>query len=173
MRGCVRSWRSFDFGSPGLRRRKMKPEMRPLIAKFILIGLLTALPGQVWAGGARGGERAVAAATRSAVSHTLAHGGTPLTRSATPYRHYYYYPSPYGFSGYYRQPIVVISPMYYPFYVPPVIVTSSPFYCLAHQAGYISRAGMLDHLSGTHRIPLETAASACPEATESCVVDGY
>jgi len=51
----------------------MKPEMRPLIAKFILIGLLTALPGQVWAGGARGGERAVAAATRSAVSHTLAH----------------------------------------------------------------------------------------------------
>ena len=152
----------------------MKPRVKPSIAKFILIGLLTALPGQAWAGGGRTGERAVPVAPRSHVPRTWAQGGIPAARFPNRYQHYfYYYPYPYGFTRYYRQPIVVISPMYYPFYVPPVIVTSSPFYCLAHQAGYISRAGMLDHLSGTHRIPLETAASACPEATESCVVDGY
>ena len=156
----------------------MKPEMKTqrnlLIAKFILIGLLTALPAQVWAGGARAGERAAVIAPRSAVSRTWVRPGMPPTRFVNPYPPYfYYYPYPYGFTGYYRQPIVVISPAYYPYYVPPTVVVSSPFYCLAHQAGWMSRAGMLDHLSGTHKIPLETAASACPEATESCVVDGY
>ena len=83
------------------------------------------------------------------------------------------YRYPYGFTGYYAQPIVVISPAYYPYYLPSTLVASAPFYCLAHQAGWVSRAGMIDHLSGTHKIPLATAASVCPEATESCVVDGY
>jgi hypothetical protein len=90
-----------------------------------------------------------------------------------PYQYYYYYPYPYPFTGYYRQPIVVISPAYYPYYFPPTVVASSPFYCLAHQAGWVSRAGMLDHLSGTHKIPLGIAASVCPDTIESCVVDGY
>ena len=152
----------------------MKPRVKPSIAKFILIGLLTALPGQGWAGGARAGERGAPAASRSAVSRTWAQGGIPATRFPNRYQHYfYYYPYPYGFTRYYRQPIVVISPAHYPYYFPPTVVVSSPFYCLAHQAGWVSRAGMLDHLSGTHKIPLETAASACPEAIESCVVDGY
>ena len=153
----------------------MKPEMKPqrnlLIAKFFLIVLLTALPAQVWAGGARAGEKAAVIAPRSAVSRTWVRPGTPPTRFVNPYQYYYYYP--YPFTGYHRQPIVVVSPAYYPYYVPPAVVASSPFYCLAHQTGWVSRAGMLDHLSGTHKIPLATAGSVCPDATESCVVDGY
>ncbi len=151
----------------------MKPRVKPSIAKFILIGLLTALPGQAWAGGGRTGERAVPVAPRSHVPRTWVPRGTPPARFVNPYQYYLYYPYPYPLTRYYRQPIVVISPAYYPYYFPPTVVVSSPFYCLAHQAGWVSRAGMLDHLSGTHKIPLETAASACPEATESCVVDGY
>ena len=147
--------------------------MQPLIAKIVVLGLLMALPGHVLAGGARGGARAVAVAPRSAVSQTWVYGGAPLTWHPNSYPRYYFYPYPYGFSGYYRQPIVVISPFYYPSYVPPTIVVGSPFYCLAHQAGWVSRAGMLDHLSGTHKIPLETAAAVCPDGGDSCVVDGY
>ena len=152
---------------------RMKPKGNLWFAPFVLFGLLTALPGQVWAGGARAGVQAAATAPRSTVSRSWVRPGTPAPWFANPYQYNYYYPYPYGFTGYYRQPIVVIAPTYYPYYVPPTIVTSSPFYCLAHQAGWVSRAGMLDHLSGTHKIPLDTAASICPDATESCVVDGY
>ena len=151
----------------------MKPEMRPLIAKFFLIVFLTELPGQVWAGGGRAGERAATHSPRSTVPRTWVRPGRPPPRFVNPYQYYYYYPYPYPFTGYYRQPIVVISPAYYPYYFPPTVVASSPFYCLAHQAGWVSRAGMLDHLSGTHKIPLGIAASVCPDTIESCVVDGY
>jgi len=154
---------------------KMKLTRNLWFAHFVLLVLLTALPGQVWAGGAHGGEKAAVVAPRSHVPRTWVRPGIPPTRFVNPYPpYYYYYPYLYGFTGYYRQPIVVISPVYYPYYyVPPTVVASSPFYCLAHQAGWVSRAGMLDHLSGTHKIPLATAAAVCPEATESCVVDGY
>ena len=152
----------------------MKPRVKSSIAKFILIGLLMALPEQVWAGGARAGERAASNSRRSTVPRTWVRPGIPPMRFVNPYPpYYYYYPYPYPVTGYYAQPIVVISPAYYPYYVAPTLVASSPFYCLAHQAGWVSRAGMLDHLSGTHKIPLATAASVCPEATGSCLVDGY
>ena len=147
---------------------KLKPQWKPLLAPVVLCGLLALLPGSVQAGGARPGEQA--AAPRSVVPRSSVRHGIPVFVNLYPY---YYYPYPYRFRGYYAQPIVVIAPAYYPYYVPPTVVVSSPFYCLAHQAGWVSRAGMLDHLSGTHKIPLQTAASVCPEATESCVVDGY
>ena len=151
----------------------MKPELKPLIAKFILIVSLTAFPEMFWAGEARAGEKVAAPASRSTVPRTWVQPGTPFPRFANPYQYFYYYPYPYGFTGYYRQPIVVIAPAHYSYYVPPTIVASSPFYFLAHQAGWVSRAGMLDHLSGTHKIPLQAAVSVCPDATESCIVDGY
>ena len=152
---------------------RMKPKGNLRFVPLVLFGLLTVLPGQVWAGGARAGEKVPATAPRSTVSRSWVQTGIPAPRFANPYQYYYYYPYPYGFTGYYRQPIMVITPAYYPYYVPPTIVTISPFYCLAHQAGWVSRAGMLDHLSGTHKIPLDTAASVCPDAIESCIVDGY
>ena len=84
------------------------------------------------------------------------------------YRHYHY---PYGHYRYYRQPIVVLSPYHYdPYYYPGRVITNYPFYCFAHQVGFVNRAGMLDHISGTHKIPLDVAASACPDE-ESCIID--
>jgi hypothetical protein len=32
---------------------------------------------------------------------------------------------------------------------------------------------MLDHLAGTHKFPLETAAYICPEDVEICLFPGY
>ncbi len=84
---------------------------------------------------------------------------------------YYWYPQRH-YS--YRQPVIVLSPYAaYPYSAPATIVASSPFFCLAHQVGYVSRAGMLDHLSGTHKLPLATAVAVCPDENESCIIDGY
>lgn len=90
-----------------------------------------------------------------------------------PRRHYNYF---YGYPGaVYYYPIFVTPGYYYynPYFVNGTIVTSDPFFCLAHQVGFISRAGMLDHLAGTHNIPLETAAAVCPDGTDGCLVEGY
>lgn len=145
-------------------------------AALFFISLLLVLPGEAEAAAARGGARIAPTTHGSAVPGSWARPGAAAVRFVNPYPYYpYYYPYgyPYPFSGYYAQPIVVISPGYDPYSVAPSIVASSPFYCLAHRAGWVSRAGMLDHLSGTHKIPLGTAASVCPDASDGCVVDGY
>jgi hypothetical protein len=71
--------------------------------------------------------------------------------------------------------VVIITPSaHYPYYYAPfAVVTSEPFYCHMHHVGFVSRAGFLDHVSGTHKIPLETANSICTEYNESCIIEGY
>jgi len=71
--------------------------------------------------------------------------------------------------------IIVITPSaYYPYYYAPYsVITSEPFYCHMHHVGFVSRVGFLDHISGTHKVPLETANSICTEDNESCVIEGY
>ena len=49
----------------------------------------------------------------------------------------------------------------------------TPFFCLAHEVGFVSRIGLIDHVSGTHKVPLEYAASICPEEWGGCLFDGY
>jgi hypothetical protein len=81
---------------------------------------------------------------------------------------------PHGHFSYHWHPVIILSPYYiYSYSIPVPVTVVSPFFCLAHRVGYASRVGMLDHLSGTHKIPLETAASFCPEENETCLVDGY
>ena len=93
------------------------------------------------------------------------------------YSPYYYYPYPYAFYGQNPRSVIVITPSAYSLdyygYGPATLVTSEPFYCQMHHVGFVSRAGFLDHISGTHKIPLETAASICTENNESCVIEGY
>jgi len=48
-------------------------------------------------------------------------------------------------------------------------VVNAPFFCVLHQQGYISRVGMLDHLAGTHKFPLEAAASIRPAGMDYCL----
>lgn len=70
--------------------------------------------------------------------------------------------------------IVVPSPTYYysPYFVPSPAVVNASFFCLEHGAGFISRVGLLDHLGGTHKFPLEDAAAICPSNVDTCVFEG-
>jgi len=145
---------------------------------LIAIALVLWFAAQVFAGGGRvtvrsGHFRAahsgLSVAPGPHIRPGVRHGFVPYGYPHYYHRHYYY---PYGYYRYYRQPIIVLSPYhYYPYYAPAPVVVNYPFYCFAHQVGFVSRVGMLDHISGTHKIPLDTAASACPEGEESCIID--
>ena len=84
----------------------------------------------------------------------------------------YYYP----FATYYvpyQASVLVISPYGPAYYVPPAVVATSPYFCVFHNDSFVSRAGLLDHLAGTHKIPLDAAATICPDGVESCVFPSY
>jgi hypothetical protein len=135
---------------------------------LISVGLLLFLSHDVEAGGSRGGSR----------TRVQRHW-----RSAAPQGQYYpfsyrrYYPYyPYRYSYFRNDPrsIIIITPhQFYPYYAPGAVITSEPFYCHMHYVGFVSRAGFLDHISGTHKIPLKTADQICAEGEESCWVEGY
>jgi hypothetical protein len=59
------------------------------------------------------------------------------------------------------------------YYVPPAVVVTSPYFCAFHNDGFVSRIGLLDYLSGTHKIPLDAAATICPDGVGSCVFPSY
>ena len=146
-------------GGVAVLTRKMKQS-----AVAVMAGLALLVAGQVSAGGSgvaiRVGNSPANIAPKSA--------GERGRRSD---RHFFlgypYYPYPYV---YYPAP-VIIAP--YPYYGPVTIAVSAPFFCLSHHVGYISRIGMLDHLSGIHKLPLDTAAAVCPDDNQSCIIDGY
>lgn len=66
-------------------------------------------------------------------------------------------------------------PLYQFLYIlpPRPVVITSPYYCTYHDRGFVSRAGFLDHVSGTHKISLENSLAFCSEAGSSCVFPGY
>ncbi len=84
----------------------------------------------------------------------------------------YYYPGIYNPWPNYP-PVVVISPYGPSSYLPPAVVVSAPFYCAFDNRGFVSRIGLLDHLSGMHKIPLEAAAAICPGYSGVCVFPSY
>ena len=116
---------------------------------------------------------------RTQISPGLALGGGPGAiraaerrnfRTVKPSRFHYYVPGNY-YQPYYPQ-VIVISP-YAPTYLPaPTVVVTSPFFCVLHNEGWVSRIGLLDHLSGMHKIPLDAAANLCPDGT-SCIFPSY
>ena len=139
------------------------------ILPIVALALIIFSPVSVssWAGQSRVVVRAGNATGRSA----WIAGGVPARRyfyAGPPY--YYYVP------GYYYQPYytpVVVSP-YSPSYVlPPAVVVIAPFFCALHNEGFVSRVGLLDHLAGTHKIPLDATAALCPDGSGSCVFPSY
>ena len=58
-------------------------------------------------------------------------------------------------------------------HVPPAVVVTYPYFCVFHNDGFVSRIGLLDHLAGTHKIPLDAAATICPDGVGSCVFPSY
>lgn len=73
----------------------------------------------------------------------------------------------------YPAPVLVISPYGPSYYLPPTVVATAPFFCALHNDGFVSRVGLLDHLSGRHKIPLDAAANLCPDGGASCVFPSY
>lgn len=139
--------------------------MKPILSIITIVALGVVLAGEVGAGPRRTGvsPRANSGAT------FFAGGGSNrviLQRQFSgAYPYYYYQP--------YYSPVLVVSP-YGPSYIlPPAVVVTSPYFCVLHNDGFVSRVGMLDHLAGTHKIPLDAAASLCPDHGGSCVFPSY
>jgi len=128
------------------------------------IGLLLVLSGEIVAGGRRGAPG----------NNIRRYWGpsVPVRPHYPYYSRYGYYPyPPHGFNP--RSVIIITPSTHYPYYGPGTVVTSEPFYCHMHHVGFVSRVGFLDHVSGTHKIPLQTVNAICAEGEESCVVEGY
>ena len=139
--------------------------MKPTLSLIAIVALGIVLAGEVGAGPRRAG---VSLRGNSGVT-SFAGGGSNrviLQRQFSGgYPYYYYQP-------YYPQ-VLVVSP-YGPSYIlPPTVVVTSPYFCVLHNDGFVSRVGMLDHLAGTHKIPLDAATSLCPDHSASCVFPSY
>lgn len=135
---------------------------------FLVVALLTASAPMAMASGARGSRRSDTHVSGQAPSVV-----SPDRRKDSTERHSHRIPS---FQR--RRPariIVVPPPAYYysPYsFVPAPSVVNASFFCLEHGVGFISRVGLLDHLSGTHKFALEHAAAICPADVETCVFEG-
>jgi hypothetical protein len=141
--------------------------MRAILSTFMIFALVMVLSGALWAGQNHGRFRAGAAPGKFA-------SGKSFVRGAPIYPRYPYgYPYWYGRYQSYYPPLVVISPYSHFYYVEPAIVATEPFFCVFHNEGYVSRIGLLDHLAGTHKVPLDAAVSLCPAGATTCIFPSY
>jgi hypothetical protein len=53
------------------------------------------------------------------------------------------------------------------------LLSVSPFVCLYHEEAFVNQAGFVDHVGGTHKIPLESTLSFCDAHGSSCIFPGY
>lgn len=149
--------------------------MKRTLVLTTLLGLCLWLSGEVLAGGPKGSQRPNGASIGSARGGVIQRYWRPAPVAPQHHfrRHRYDY-HPYYHYGHNPRSIIIITPSaYYPYAAPVTVVTSEPFYCHMHHVGFVSRVGFLDHISGTHKIPLETANSICTDANDSCVIEGY
>jgi hypothetical protein len=144
--------------------------MKAIRKVSIIVILVLGLSAPVLAGGSRFSAR-LSAPTPVAPRGTAHRPLAPRTYVIAPYSPFSSYP--YGYYGYYHPPVVVSPYHYYPYYVPPPVVVNTAFFCVLHQVGFVSRVGMIDHLAGSHKFPMDTAASLCPDGTESCLFPSY
>ena len=134
--------------------------MKHVLILAMMVGFILSLPEPTLGGpGQQPGVRS-GVGSRGSVSRGRVRHGVPVYRFAYPGYSYY---SPY------YQPPVVISPYGPSYYLPPVAEVTSPYFCVLHNAGFVTRAGMLDHLAGTHKFALESAARLCPDGVDSCI----
>lgn len=122
---------------------------------MVALGLALIAGGITWAGPRR-------AAPRASVGFST---GVPFDRRIYHPIIPYYLPYP--------PPVLVISPYGPAYYVPPAVVVTQPFFCVFHNDGFVSRVGLLDHLAGMHKIPIDAAATICPDGVDSCVFPSY
>jgi|GEM_PF-1398205 len=147
-------------------------KMRQILSAAVILAIVAFIAGELRADGRQFNSR-----TQTSLGPALVGGPGAIRagerrnfRAVKPSRFHYYVPGNY-YQPYYPR-VIVISP-YAPTYVPaPTVVVTSPFFCVLHNEGWVSRVGLLDHLSGTHKIPLDAAANLCPDGT-SCIFPSY
>ena len=154
--------------------------MKRYLTLMTAFGLILVLSGELVAGGPRGAvspARVGALILGGVAPNNIQRNWRSPLYSVRPhsfgYPAYPVYYSYYSFGLDPRSVVVVTASRYYPYDAAITAVTSEPFYCHLHHVGFISRAGFLDHISGTHKIPLQTAASICADSNDSCVIEGY
>ncbi len=114
-------------------------------------------------------QRRIVVAPRTASGVTFLSGGG--ANRVVVYRQIYGAYPYYYYQPYYPQ-VVVISP-YAPAYLLAPAAVNAPYFCLLDNQGFVSRVGLLDHLAGTHKIPLDAAMNLCPDGGASCVFPSY
>jgi hypothetical protein len=153
--------------------------MKRLIMAAALFGFSLGFWGELSAAGARVTGRA---GLKNVAPHALSAAPAPVVQRNSrhhfpaavgyPYYWHHYYP-PYQ---YHRAPVIIVAPSYYypyyhSYYSPTSVFLSAPFYCFTHHEGFATRIGFIDHVSGTHKIPINTVAAICPDGNQSCVIE--
>jgi hypothetical protein len=116
----------------------------------------------------------VAVVLISLISTSVAAGAGPRTTLGSPMLGSFKPNRSVPFRGRHpRAATVIILPYTAAYLFPPHAVVSSRYFCLYHNEAFVSRIGMIDHLSGMHDLPLATAASICPDADGECVFPHY
>jgi hypothetical protein len=138
-----------------------------LLTVALVLAILSPVSASSWAG-----------QNRIVVRAGNLNGRSGWVGGAVPVRRYFYAAPPYYYyvPGYYYQPYyppVVVSPYSQPYYLPPTVVVTWPFFCALHNEGFVTRVGLLDHLAGTHKIPLEATPVFCPDGSGTCVFPLY
>lgn len=130
---------------------------------LLLAAIIGLLPSSLAAEGRSRAKARSGAVSQAPAPRPWVNRGAPVHRRA------YYYPRGYYYHLYYP-PAVVVSP-YGPTYSyqPRVIEVTTPYFCALHNAGFVTRAGMLDHLAGLHKYPLASAVYFCPDGAAVCV----
>jgi hypothetical protein len=136
----------------------MKTTFSTLVCLAIVAALVRELPAGPNRAGARGYGKSAPVVIRPGRSRI--YFGSP-----------YVYPN--GFHPGYYPPTIVISPYFQPDYRVPTVVVTSRYFCVLHNEGFVSRVGLLDHLAGTHKVPLDAAASFCPDGIAACIFPAY
>lgn len=138
--------------------------MKPILSAIALLALGVVMVAQAAAGPRRG---IVTPSAGSGVG--VFSGGVP---GRVIVQRQFYGGYPYYYQPYYP-PVLVISPYAQSYILPPTVVANEPYFCVLHNEGFVSRVGLVDHLAGTHKIPLEAATSLCPHGGRSCIFPSY
>ena len=141
--------------------------MRRVLATLTIFGVFLIVSGDLWAAQSRAQSRSNVASGKFASGGSIPRRG-PIYRYTYPY----FYPNNYFYQPYYP-PVMVISPYSQPYYVTPTIVATWPYFCVFHNEGWVSRIGLIDHLAGTHKIPLDAVAAFCPDDGGACFFPSY
>lgn len=142
--------------------------MKPILSAIALLALGVILVAEAGAG------------PRGGIVTPLAGSGAGFFSGGVPSRvvvqRQFYGGYPYYYSHYYQPyypPVLVISPYGQAYFLPPPVLVNQPYFCVLHNEGFVSRVGLVDHLAGTHKIPLEAAISLCPDAGGNCIFPSY